>query len=437
MRKMLFMLGMAAFAFGLSPGAFCLDVPLKFEKLTNNQDMNFPYGFGRADAAAVKPNSGWKLPKLTTDKPYNVLLSLGDKQHLLVFDKKKAEDKAYTRLWFDTNGNNDLTDEMPIDGTSQNMGDVADGNFSIQFSSVDVWITVDGAKLPYCIQPVLYGYAGSNGEVSVNFSYTVICAYSGTFRVGGAEYTMWIGDRNGNGRFGDTPKILNSQMPDRRSPLYADGDVMYISDGKALSFYDSQTLGDLLLVNDTLFRVTLDIPKRKMVLTEIKSGLSPLKLAAKPERLTLLTEDNKHCLMVFKPTGDVIQLPSGNYHVLYYEISRKDPQGDMWRLIAGGSAESPVVTVKPNGGAILAIGEPFIPLITLPQTGRTSASLGNLPLSFNIEGQGREIMTNLIHEGTATRIPLSKNRKERPKEPSYTIVKNDGEIVAKGSFEYG
>lgn len=107
--------------------------------------------------------------------------------------------------------------------------------------------------------------------------------------------------------------------------------------------------------------------------------------------------------------------------------------------MASGSAETPVVTVTPNGGATISFGEPYMPVVTFPSAEQMSGALkGSTPLSFSTEGQGREIVTDITHfEGSATQVLLSKSRKERPKEPSYTIVKNDGEIVAKGSFEYG
>lgn len=323
MRKLLFILGITAFAAGLSPGAFGLDVPLKFEKPSSNQDMTFPYGYGGyAMATAEKPAGEWKLPAFTTDKPYYLLLSLGDKQQILVFDKKNAEDKQYTRLWIDCNGNGDLTDEKSFDGTAQNIADASNDYFDAQFPSIDISVTVDGVKLPYCIQPRLYGYTVS-GNIQINFSFTVMCGYTGTFKAGNSQYTMRIGDYNGNARFGDPVKISESRMPDRRSPLNTDGDIAYISDGKAAGYYDMQTFGNLLLVNDTLFEVKLDIPKGKMILTEVKNGLSPVKLAAKPERLTLITEDKKNCLMAFKPSTDIIRIPTGKYRLLFYQMYRR------------------------------------------------------------------------------------------------------------------
>ena len=413
MSRLLFAFGVAALASGLSPCAFGLDVPLMYEKPSNNLDNGFPYGYAICEAAEVKPAGDWKLPAITTDKPYYVRLPLGEKNHLLILDKKKAEDTVYGRLWCDQNGDGDLTDEKPIDGVVNS----EKGAFNVRFPMIDFSVVVDGVKLPYCVKPTFEGFTLMVGKKQVvRFSYSVMCCYSGVFTSANTKYTIRLGDKNGNGRFNDPVKTIDYKMMDRRSPIYVDGDVAYISDGKTVSYDDMQTMGDLLLVNDTLFEVKIDIPKNKMVLNEVKSGLLPVKLTAKPYRFSLIAEGDGHCLMAYKPMGDAIRLPPGNYRLLTYQMYRKDEQGDLWRLKAGGSNESPVVTVASGNGAVLSFGEPFHPVVTLPPVEQMPGDLKErVPLSFSIEGQGKEVMTEITHiEGASTQVQLSKNRKERP-----------------------
>jgi hypothetical protein len=139
---------------------------------------------------------------------------------------------------------------------------------------------------------------------------------------------------------------------------------------------------------------------------------------------------------MYQPAGEVVRVPAGKYRLLSYQILRRDGQGDLWRLTASGTGGSPLIEVVKGSGASPVFGEPFTPLIEV-QT-RTYGPPGSSSFSFSMFGRGGEIMSGLSHlEGTATRIPLSKTRKGFPREPAYTIVKPDGEIVAKGSFEYG
>lgn len=174
---------------------------------------------------------------------------------------------------------------------------------------------------------------------------------------------------------------------------------------------------------------------RRSILEPVKGGLSPLKLPMRPEHLSLASEDGRHCLNIYQPSGDVIHIPAGRYRLLNYLLLRRDEQGDLWRLAASGTFNSPVFEVVKGAGAVLTAGEPYLPYVDF-QPGEIKQLNGYF--IFRVSGQGKEIMTGLSRiEGNATRIPLSAIDKQEPREPSYTIIKPDGEIVAKGSFEYG
>jgi hypothetical protein len=279
--------------------------------------------------------------------------------------------------------------------------------------------------------------------MEINVYYTVCSAYRASFAVGGIKYTVWIGDMTGNGRFTDaidTSALQNQLSFPGRSPLRTQADMVYLSGGKKPELAtDGLAVGDYLVIGNTLFAVKIDLPEKKLILTEIKTGLGFLKLPGKTEHLSLWSPDTGKSIMAYRPRGDALPLPIGNYRLLSYQMIRTDAQGDLWRLGASGTKDSPVVTVTSGGPATLVYGEPFEPAVDLP-AGPTSLKTMNAPLRFWVEGRGKEIVSDITHlEGTGTKIPLSKvrNRGNRPKEPDYTIVKSDGEIVARGSFEYG
>lgn len=439
MRIRFLTLGMTAIAAAfLTTGAFGLDVALKYEKM----ETTFPScGFGYTEATMIKPSGGWKLPVLATDKPYYALLSLGDKKHLLILDKKNSEEKSYSRLWIDRNGDGDLTDEKPIDYILESRDAAGKKYFTFSIPPVDMTVTVDGIELPYRIMPRPSDMMMSQARERTIFQYDVLCGYRGEFTVGASRYLVRLYDSNGNGRFGDRKELYPGKAQQGSMPYYTLGDMMYISDGKNKEYKDSQPLGDLFLLGDSMYHVKVEVPNGRMTLTETKGDRVPLKLGARPERLSLITRDGTHCLMVYKPPADVIRIPAGSYRLLFYQLFQKDAQGDIWRLMADGSDESPPVTVAPGNGAALPFGEPFVPVVTLYPIDETSdISKGDTRLSFSIEGRGKEMVTDISHfDGDATQIPLSKtkNHGEFPRDPSYTIVKTDGEIVAKGSFEYG
>ncbi len=95
------------------------------------------------------------------------------------------------------------------------------------------------------------------------------------------------------------------------------------------------------------------------------------------------------------------------------------------------------MAVDRKGEVTLEFGEPYLSIVNViqPRVGRSRALI-----AFEIQGEAKESLTDLSHiSGDKTQIPLSEEEDlgHRPKEPTYKIVKADGEVVTQGSFEYG
>jgi len=218
--------------------------------------------------------------------------------------------------------------------------------------------------------------------------------------------------------------------------IYAQGDNLYMTSGEKINPLDRQVLGDLLLVKDKLFKVSISTAKGTLTLTPLTKNLIALKLPMKTERISLHTEDGKHCLNVYQP-GKKILVPQGKYRLISYEALKKDEQGDLWRLNAAGTTETPFFTVGGTGESVLEFGEPYAPFFNAQGRGGTPP---RVYLMFSVEGNGKEFLTELSRiSGDKTRIPLSTDRgsRNRPKEPTYKIMNAGGEVVSQGSFEYG
>ncbi|MCE5248588.1 hypothetical protein LLG96_00060 [bacterium] len=425
-----------------------LEIPIKYERYPER--TNFPNGYQDLNGSLQPPPGTWKLPAFKSKKPVYVLIKLGDRERLAVIDMQNADDLFYNRYFFDANGNGNLTDDPPIDGKI-----VPDSNKSycqVQFSPVDITVEVDGKSLPYSFRPVISGN-GLNGfkkfgieentlNQYLNAYLRLNCSYRGEFSVGEKKYIFMLGDSNVNGRFDDRLFIPDNMRMYGRRIIVTAGDHIFLSDGESMESSDVQTCGDYLLVNGKLFEMNISTAKGTVTLTEITKGLAPLKLTMSTKRLSLYTEDKKHCLIMYEP-GNTIMIPKGKYRLLTYEVFRKDEQGDLWRICAGATAESPWITVDGASEAILTLGEPYTPTVAIPKmsipnaqikTGRSS----RLSLSFNIEGTGGEFLSELSRiSGNKSAIPVSSRLKNRPKEPTYRIVRADGEVVAQGNFEYG
>jgi len=428
----------------LAASAFAIDVPLKYQKYLAESEDFYPSGTAVVEKTLEPPAGKWKMPQLACDKPIYALIKIGEKELLFVLDWQKKDAKFYNRIYFDSNGNNDLTDDPVLDGAIE-FG-TSNLRYTAVFSGVDIRIEVDGKSLPYSFNALVYGVRLDQLEKSgmtkedVNRSIILLlntnCSYTGEFQINGQNYRVVLGDRDCNGRFNDRLSIRKFKKPPAgRIRVYGSSDGFFITAGDKIDSFDLQVCGDLLLVKDRLFKVSIRIAEGKMTLTPVSENLVSLHLPEEAERLSLYTQDEKHCLVAYQPNKE-IKVPAGKYRLYTYQIFKKDKQGDMWRLNAAATTETPFITVDRKGKPVVELGEPYMPLIDVRvRENRSRASIG-----FNVEGKGKEFVTDLSHiSGDKTQISLSEeaNLGHRPKEPTYKIVKADGEVVTQGSFRYG
>lgn len=431
--------------FSFTTAALAIDVPLKYQKHPAETEDFYPYGSNGFQVSLKKPSGDWTLPNFVSDKTLYTLVKIGDEERLFILDKQKEDAKFYNRIYFDSNGNSDLTDDAVLNGTIRFMG--SNNQYcNVEFPAVDTQIKINGKSLSFSFAPGIFGSMleeltkSGFDEKSVNryigVTVRLNCSYTGEFKIGNQQYSVILGDSDCNGRFNDRFSVYKfKKPPPGRMQIYGRGDGFLITTKDKNEVYDVLKLGDLLQVKDRLFNVSISTAEGKMTLTPVSGNLVSLQLPADIKRLSLYTEDEKHCLMAINP-GKKIKIPAGKYRLYNYQIIKKDKQGDLWRLNATATTESPWVTADGKRKSVVEFGEPYTPFVEVNVRENTSrASIG-----FDIEGKGKEFVTDLSHvSGDLTKIPLSEkeNLGHRPKEPTYKIVKVDGEVVTQGSFEYG
>jgi hypothetical protein len=447
MNKFAVKLGIIFLGFCFTAALFAIEVPLKYEKYPDAPKSFLPSGSVQLNIrprGIPLPGDPWTFPHLNTENPAYAFAKIGDKERLFVLDIQKKGDSSYNRLYFDANGNHNLRDDPVFDALPTSKTDV--GYPNVRFPAIDATIEVDGKSLPYSFRPVIYGYMMQMAQVKpdnqnisryMNIRLLVNCAYTSEFQIDSQKYRLILGDKNCNGRFDDKLTFLPSNriIGRVRLDIFAKGDSFNITSGEKIESYDEQVCGDWLLVNDKLFEVSISTAKGVLSLTPINENLAALKLAMSTERISLYTEDGKHCLIMYQPAKE-IKIPQGRYKLLSYEVLRKDEQGDLWRLCAAATKESPFMTLG-EGQFVYEFGEPYVPIVDVHKTG---GRLDRFFFVFNVEGKAKELLTDLSHiSGTKTFILLSekKNLGHRPKEPTYKVMKADGEVVKSGFFEYG
>ena len=110
-----------------SPAAIaCRNVsPQMFNSQVRNGVMSF------ADDQTFKKVVTKEPAKYHAKHPFRGVATLGSKQYGFVLDKQDEKSKDYDRLYFDLNGNGDLTDNKPIDKPGQKAGKSSGGLFGL------------------------------------------------------------------------------------------------------------------------------------------------------------------------------------------------------------------------------------------------------------------------------------------------------------------
>lgn len=413
-------------AFGLAASSWGFEVQLEHKRHLDRPSEHQPAGYTFIQLSATPPPGAWKLPKLASKEPGYAMIKLGDREHLMVLDRRQPKDKSFNILYFDSNADGDLENDYSVHSRSTS------GSPSSQFPKIDAIIKVDGKELPYTFQPNIY-FSGSVRNSQIYFSSA--CSYEARFELAGKQYRMALEDSNCNGRFDEVCKLPANVSS--TSTLTPSGDYAYLTEGGRIDRYDRQPLGNMLVAGRNIYKVEVLMAEEKLVLTPMTEDLFPLKVPTDFNYMSLCSKDTSYTVMSHRPEK-TLWLPAGEYRFASYQILRSDSRKANWRLNASASGNTPFVSVGKGLTPVLAVGEPYTPAVTASRSSNRSLWGKSVSLSFQIKGAGQETITDLYcSSGRSSSIPMSRKNSSRPKEPDYTIIKADGEVVKRGSFEYG
>jgi len=261
--------------------------------------------------------------------PLRGVARLGSKQYGLVVDQKDEKSKTYDRLYFDLNGNGDLTDDTPID-VADDQKDAAGRNVSSQFPRVDLTIDVDGKKLDYSF----FFNAGSqhwgkNHWISASLSPAVYGR--GEITLDGQSRKIAVLDFNSNGRFDDRI-TLPKNIHDEEGGLYPQfGDVLLIDPQKVSPsdfqrYYESNEhrkfLSKLLNIAGKYYEVKVSPVGDRLTWTPSVVSFGKISSPHAPCSMTLMGENGFLSLKLEK--SEPAEVPAGQWRLLSYELQVKD-----------------------------------------------------------------------------------------------------------------
>jgi len=408
-----------------------------------------------------------ELDEYGSEHPFRGVATLGSGHYGFVLDTKPAESDAaneakeeneadeakpappkpiaYNRLYFDLNGNGDLTDDKVIEAKPaqqryQSLPATARPTSSyarFQFPRVDLKIDVDGKKADYAFFFSVYSRATSS------YSYASASLMAAAYREGeielnGKRHRIVLIDGNSNGRFDDafTVRDLNG----RPYPTY--GDTLMVdpetASGATAIGYDlpGQQLSKLATVDGGLYDL------------EVLAGGSQLSMTPYADPIGYVETDTKGLRAVIygdkglaRISGDDAKptpVPVGKWKLVSYTIQsvaeqqpEKTPdeeKGPVMRMprisyvAARGSADSQAFEVGEGETVTGVFGPPYKPVVSAPESVQGGQTVR---LGMALVGAGGEQCASLIVEGS------------RPPQPELTITTPDGEEVHTGKFEYG
>jgi hypothetical protein len=424
----------------------------------------FPWGRASTPVLSECPPGDWRLPDLGDGKQAYALVRLGDDEHLLVFDLD--ESTAATRYYFDHDADRDLTDPSEaFEGTIPNIlfdpetageilgivggspGSVREVGFGSTFPTIDTRIRVDGESVPYS-----FGFSwrvrverspvpgDDRDEITFTLSIRARCIHEGTFSLSGTQYRFVLCDRNANGRFDDRLAAVDPSDYESFEPFPSDCDRIYVTTEEWIDSRDSLPCGNRIFLEGTLYDLDVDVARSRLTLKPVTEELHPVTLGSSFEHLSLFSGDGRQVILLHRPP-DRVQLPAGSFRLHEYRALSRDPKGALWHLAATATNESRFVHVVPGTPATIPCGEPYTPIVHVPASGIRKTKDGDAEaaaLHFVVQGTGGEVVRDLARiAGRDSSIPMSARKRTRPLEPSYKIVTEDGEIVAKASFRYG
>ncbi|MBP7829232.1 MAG: hypothetical protein KA248_04870 [Kiritimatiellae bacterium] len=418
---------------GLARAEGPIEVPLKYQAVSERSRDFYPRGMLSPELAGTAPEGEWKMPEWKSKHPAFARVKLGDREHLLAFDVSASKSKMYDRLYFDANANRDLTDDPVISGEVE----AGRGPAGVEFPPMDVTVETAGRSLPYRMKPSIYAYSRGAGETSkafpkmmIRFMLQTFCYYGGELEAGGTRYTLYLADANANGVFGEVATPVRGG-----ARVHLSGDAFFLTTNKP-SYYDGMSCGTHWFLGGQLYAVSLDPGLEKLTLAPAEGPLHPLALSADPDRLMLFDAEGKQSVACFQP-GRVLQLPAGTYQFASYRLLRRETNGALWQLMASATTGAPPAEVGADRKGELVFGEPFRPVVEIPEWSRAVKSGGRpVRMSFEIYGAGNELVYDVSLVSGRSALAMGR-RSVRPKEATYTIATPDGELVQRGTFEYG
>lgn len=355
-----------------------------------------------------------KEPKYVAPIPFRGTAKFGTQSFCFALDAVAQKAAGYDRMYFDADGNGDLTDDPVVSAAEA----AQTGNVSqSRFPRVNVTLNAGGEKIEYAF--LLSTYCTQvNDKFNAAVMLQAAMARDGYIVRGKKRTRVLLVDRNSNGRFDDGVSV-------QPNGTVAEGDLLLINPNpkKAMASggmsADRNLVGKVICLGKNFHRMTVTPSGDKLQLSPIELAMGSVTCSS-PAYRAVLTSDEYGVVVISGVKDQKIALAEGTWKVVCYTLDGSAGSGRATAVEATYGNSPPSVTVKKDETVALPFGGAFRAVVTAAR-----AADGKVSLRLEIVGPSGERCRNILIGGG------------RPPKPRFVIKDGDDKIVHQGDFEYG
>jgi hypothetical protein len=355
---------------------------------------------GYSGSEARRPAEVKAVPADLKGRQWYCRLDIGGREVWILLDAAGSK----SRLFVDTNGDGDLSNEEPLPVHLASKTDPA-----AQHSFGPVSLPAEGGgkhDIRIMLEPT---------GPEAYFSAAPATLPSGRIELDGASYAVVLLDRQLDGRF-DKTFSADAGMNSDWLAIDLNGNGTF--ERTAYVSPELLPLPKLIQLKQKWYSLEVAPDGSSIRVQSVTPPMGTLQVAAPDVELQLVSDSGYHEL---KAAGNPWQLPAGAYAAMRISLSRKDEKGVVWGL-SGSSSTGKLQKFTLQEGQVtsLAAGPPLRVKVQALQQGDL------VSLGCSVLGQAGE-----TYGAGATRAGVTQPA------PKLRIVGEDGTVLASGKFEYG
>ena len=467
MRNIRMVVGVAVIAVAATVTA--KDYPLTFKKLTVDEAMAFPGGYGAYGSLSTsKPSSLRKEPTAVSKRPlYGEVGRNGEEVKGFIFrvDESEGDGKGYDQVIVDFNQNGDLTDDSVgnLAGKPQTVKTGTTVRETIQFGPIEVpaekqigsWRPVYYAQMIYYSNRVLL-VSGANLPYLGQFRLKPGWYLETTVDLDGRQQKVGVVDGDANLHLGDVSKPETYTSGAEENWYFPPADS-YLQDRDGSGKFENNAIntesspfGSMLYFGATPYRATLAEDYASLRVEPWPDALAELRIQPQGEQvgdvfLAWKTQANDWVLLKAGVAQGTTKVPPGNLRFYGCVLAAQSPGNEL--LMIGGSYRKLGRTVKAQADqtATLCCGPPLeMKVSTLKR------DMSDLSSTLDLSSEDNESagpMSDVVLQIRAQLVGVAgeiysafatgKSLSDEPPKPHFAVLTKEGRTVVSGNLEFG